>query len=339
MKSMPLTAIRHFAPADLAEPEITHETDVLFRVDAVGVCGSDIHYYRTGRIGDQQITFPFLVGHECSGTVVETGAGVTRIKPGDRIAVDPAVSCGVCDQCRTGRTHTCRDLRFMGCPGQLDGCLSGYYVLPESCCFPVSDDLSPAWAALVEPLSIGCYAARQGGLTPGRAIGIYGLGPIGLSVMLAARAIGITQIAGVDPLAYRRQIAEEHGLSYAFDPMNHKPPSGQTYDVVFDCCGEPDILDEACHRLNPGGTLVLVGIPETAHILLDPHILRRREVTIKNVRRQNGCIPAAIDLVQRSDIDCSFMLTHTFHLSETQKAFDLVDGYSDQVIKAMIVPD
>jgi len=333
MEAMPLSGIRCFVPATRPEPSITQDTDVLFRVDMVGVCGSDIHYYRTGRIGDQQIAFPFLIGHECSGTVIETGSGVTRVKSGDRIAVDPAVSCGVCDQCSIGRSHTCRSLSFIGCPGQLDGCLSEYYVLPERCCFPVSDELSSAMVTLVEPLSIGCYAAQQGALIAGMSIGIYGLGPIGLSVMLAARAVGITQIAGTDPLAYRQQIATQHGLSGVFESMDNA-----TYDVIFDCCGESDILTAACHRLNPGGTLVLVGIPETDHILLDPHTLRRRELTIKNVRRQNGCMLAAINLVQHPGIDCSFMLTHTLPLSETQKAFDLVDGYMDQVIKAMIVP-
>lgn len=336
MKSIPLSGIRRFTPAEIPMPTVTNVDDVLFRVDAVGVCGSDIHYYRTGRIGDQRITFPFLVGHECAGTVMEVGGGVTSVKPGDRIAVDPAVSCGKCDQCLTGRPHTCRNLLFMGNPGQLDGCLCEYYVLPESCCFQVSEDFSSAEAALVEPLSIGIYAAGQGKLEAGMTVGIVGLGPIGLAVMLAARSVGITQIIGADPLAYRQEFALENGLTGVFDPRKNATPADTACDVIFDCCGEPDILTGACHYIIPGGTLVLVGIPETDHILLDPHTLRRRELTIANVRRQNGCIPAAIDLLRHPEIDSTFLHTHTFTLSETQQAFDLVDRYTDGVLKAMI---
>ena len=136
-------------------------TDVLIRIRTVGVCGSDIHYYTSGRIGSQIVRFPFIIGHEAAGIVERTGSNVTRVKPGQRIAIDPAVSCGRCDQCKAGRENTCRELLFLGCPEQLEGCLCEYVVLPEKCCFPIEDSLTFEQATLSEPLAIGVYSVER----------------------------------------------------------------------------------------------------------------------------------------------------------------------------------
>lgn len=141
MKAMQLTGIRQMEMFEVPAPFVTNDTDVLIRMTTVGVCGSDVHYYTTGRIGDQVVQYPFTVGHEGAGIVEKVGKKVTRVKPGDRIAIDPAMPCFQCDQCKAGRFHTCRKLRFLGCPGQAEGCLSEFLVMPETSCFKMDEKL------------------------------------------------------------------------------------------------------------------------------------------------------------------------------------------------------
>ena len=142
MKSFVLTGIRQMELIETPEPEIENDTDVLIRMKTVGVCGSDVHYYTTGRIGSQVVQYPFTVGHEGAGIVEKVGSAVTRVKPGDRIALEPAMPCFECDQCKSGRFNTCRNLKFLGCPGQSPGCLSEYFIVPETSCFPIPETMS-----------------------------------------------------------------------------------------------------------------------------------------------------------------------------------------------------
>src|SRR4030042_6278606 len=131
MKAMLLTDIRRMELADVPEPKIKKGTGVLLKIEMVGVCGSDVHYYETGRIGSQIVEYPFIVGHECTATVKAVGRIVSRVRAGDRVVVDPAIACNKCDQCRVGRRNTCRNLRFLGCPGQASGCLCEYIVMSQ----------------------------------------------------------------------------------------------------------------------------------------------------------------------------------------------------------------
>ena len=194
MKAMMLTGIRQMEMRDIPAPEIKNPTDVLIRMKIVGVCGSDVHYYTQGKIGSQVVEYPFTVGHEGAGIVKAVGAAVTKVKPGDRIAVEPAMSCWKCDQCLAGRPHTCRKLRFLGCPKQADGCLSEYLVMPEECCFKIKDSMSFEEAAISEPLAIGVYAVSRSIPMKGAKIAILGAGPIGLSVLLPAMAQGAEKV-------------------------------------------------------------------------------------------------------------------------------------------------
>src|SRR6266542_2083250 len=150
MKAAFLTGIRGLEILDAPEPELTSPLEVLLRIEAVGVCGSDVHYYTTGRIGSQAVKYPERVGHECAGTVVAVGDSVTSVKAGQRVSIDPLISCGHCDQCRARRPHTCRSQSFLGCPGQAPGALAEYLVMPAQCCYPVPDSMTPAQAAMVE---------------------------------------------------------------------------------------------------------------------------------------------------------------------------------------------
>jgi L-iditol 2-dehydrogenase len=346
MKSMLLTGIREMEMRDVPDPMMVHEDDVLIRMKSIGVCGSDVHYYTTGRIGSQVVTYPFAVGHETAGVVEKVGKKVTRVKPGDKIALDPAVTCGTCDQCLAGREHTCRNLTFLGCPGQADGSLSEFMVMPERCCFPVPDHMSLDQAALSEPLSVGIYATRLSGLpATGTDIGILGCGPIGTSVLLASRVMGARKFYVTDRLDYRLERAKKAGATWTGNPDKEdivKSISGLeplSLDIVFECCGQQEAMEQAIALLKPGGKIVLVGIPEFDYWSIPADQIRRKEIDIQPVRRQNQCVQPALDMIAEGKVDVNQMITHHFPFDQTQKAFDLVDQYADGVMKAMITFD
>jgi L-iditol 2-dehydrogenase len=342
MKVAHFTAPRKLELFDLPMPTFYEPDAVLMRVDRVGVCGSDIHYYVDGRIGDQALTYPATVGHECAGTLVEVGAEVERLRPGDRVAVDPAMVCGKCDQCRAGRTNTCRHLRFMGCPDGALGAVAEYRVVPAVNCIPIPNSMSLDMAALAEPLSVGLYAVRIAAIAPGMRIAIIGAGPIGLSVLLCAKATASCTIYATDLLDERLAVARQCGADWtgnakhgeAIAAIARAEPCG--VDVVFECSGDPLCIDEAQRLLTPGGTLMLVGIPPTDRLIFDIHRMRRRELTFKNVRRQRDCVEPVLAMIGAGRIDPRPLLTHRFPLERIGEAFELVAAYRDGVIKAMI---
>jgi L-iditol 2-dehydrogenase len=342
MKAMQLTGIRQMKMFEVPDPEMINPTDVLIKMTAVGVCGSDVHYYTTGRIGDQVVKYPFTVGHEGAGIVEKVGSGVTRVKPGDRIAIDPAMPCWQCDQCKAGRSHTCRKLKFLGCPGQAEGCLSEYIVMPETSCFPIADNLSPDHAALSEPLTIGVYAIKLASMHPGMDIGILGCGPIGLSVMTAASVHSPGKIFVTDKLDYRLEFASRSGATWTGNPDKInvteaiKEIEPHMLDMVFECCGQQEAIDQALTLLKPGGKLMIIGIPEVDLYTFPINELRRKEICIQNVRRQNESLHECLDLLSSGKVDVSPWATHRFKLSEAKEAFDMVAGYKDGVIKAMV---
>jgi L-iditol 2-dehydrogenase len=342
MKAMMLIGIRRMEMRDIPEPVLNNKNDVKIRMSVVGVCGSDIHYYLTGKIGSQVVQYPFPVGHEGAGIVVETGQDVTRVKPGDRIAIEPAMPCWECDQCKSGRHHTCRKLRFLGCPGQADGCLVEYIVMPETSCFPIHDDLSLDEAAISEPLAIGLYAVKKSIPMPGSKIGILGSGPIGMSVLLAAKSEGCLKAYMTDRLDGRLQCVEQAGADYTGNIDNEDVTSAilrkepLMLDAVFECCGKQEALNQAIELLKPGGKLIVVGIPEFDHWRIPADIARRKEITIQNIRRQVDCTELALHDMESGKIDVSLMATHRFSFADTHNAFELVAGYEDGVMKAMI---
>lgn len=342
MKAIQLTDIRNTAINTVPDPRISSGHQVLIQMAKVGVCGSDIHYYTSGRIGDQIVDYPFTVGHECSGIVRDIGSEVQHIQKGDRVAVDPAMPCWTCDQCLAGRPHTCRKLKFLGCPGQSEGCLSQYLIMPESSCYPLTDNVNLEEAAVSEPLSIGIYTVRQSIDLTDRSAAILGFGPIGLSVLLAGKAQEGTRFYITDKIRERLQIAANHGAIYTGNPdqqdivteITHHEPA--QLDVVYECCGDQDALDQGIDLLKPGGTLMLVGIPEADQIHFNINKLRRKEITIRNVRRQVDCVQPALNMISTGKIDVSGFVTHRFAFQDTQKAFDWVDQYKDGVMKAII---
>ena len=330
------------AMRQVPEPSLVNSGDVKIRMKSVGICGSDIHYYTQGQIGSQRVIYPFTVGHEGAGEVIEIGKSVERVKPGDIVAIDPAMPCHECDQCVAGRPHTCRKLRFLGCPGQAEGCLMEFIVMPEKSCFLLTGDLNADHGSISEPLAIGVYAVKKGGAFKGLSIGILGYGPIGMSVMLAARSQSDSEIYVTDIIDERLAIASREGVAFSGNPVKvnivsnimHRKPLG--LDIVFECCGKQEALDQAVEMLKPGGKLIVVGIPEFDLWSLSVEKTRRKEISIQFIRRQVDCVEQTLDLMKNGRIKIENMITHRFPFERTKEGFDLVADYSDSVMKAMI---
>lgn len=339
---MMLTGIRMMEMKDITEPRVINPHDVKIKMSVLGICGSDIHYYTQGQIGSQKVQYPFTVGHEGAGVVVETGKSVKRVKPGDHIAIDPAMPCWECDQCLSGRHHTCRKLRFLGCPGQAEGCLMEYIVMPEESCFPLTGSLTPDNGSISEPLAIGVYAVKKAGEIKGLNIGIFGYGPIGMSTMLAARVKNVENFFVTDLIDERLKIASGEGAMLSINPLKEnipekirqKEPLG--LDLLFECCGKQEAFDQAIEILKPGGRLVVIGIPEFDNWSMNVELTRRKEISVQFIRRQVDCVEDALEMMKNGSIDVKNMVTHRFPFAKTKQAFDLVAGYKDGVMKAMI---
>jgi len=314
---------------------------VLVKIISSGLCHTDLE----AQMQHLPIPLPGVFGHEGAGIVVSTGSKVTRVKPNQRIAIDPAVSCGHCDQCKSGREHTCRKLLFLGCPKQLEGCLSEYIVLNERCCFPINEGMTFEQAALSEPLAIGVYAVEKSMLPVLADVAILGAGPIGMSVFHVLRTKNVGNVYITDKIDDRLAFSKKLNPKWTGNPDNTNilkeisKIQPLLLDVVYECSGEPDATRQGIELLKPGGILVIVGIPETDEISFPIHDLRRKEITILNIRRQVHCTQKAIDLLDKRIINMDSMVTHHFKLEETQKAFDLVANYRDGVMKTIISID
>jgi len=342
MKAAILTGIRQMEVRDVPEPRIEKDTDVLLKIEMVGICGSDVHYYETGRVGSQIVEYPFIIGHECAATVEAVGHSVSRVKVGDEVAVDPAVSCNNCAQCKMGRENTCYNLRFLGTPGQGGGCLCEYIVMPQQCCYPTGGAITFEQTVITEPLSIAAYSVNQAKMSENADIAILGAGPIGLCTFLSAKAENANACYVTEKIKERIEAAKKAGATWVGNPDNqdivneilkHQPDG---VDVAFECAGQQETIDQCVELLKPGGKLILTGIPRFERIYLSIDKIRRKEITIVNIRRQNKCTQKAVDLIAQGKVNVDFMITHRFSLEQTKDAFDLVGGYQDGVIKAII---
>lgn len=342
MKAQRLTGIRQMDSYEVFTPKPVNDNDVLLKIQYIGVCGSDVHYYETGCIGSQVVRYPFTVGHECSAIVEDFGSAVTHLQKGEPVVVEPAVSCWKCEQCRAGRPHTCQNLKFLGCPGQIEGCMSEYLVLPSECCFPTKDKITLQQGVLCEPFAIGLYAVQRSGLSSGQTAVILGAGPIGLSCLAAAQLEAPSKVFVTEKIPERMHVARDAGAVWVGNPdlqdvvkeIHSLEPQG--IDIAYECAGQQETIDQAIEVLKPGGTLMLIGIPRKDRISFNPDLMRRKEISIINVRRQNHCTAKAIDLIARRKVDLDFMITHSFNFDQSKEAFDLVAAYKDGVVKALI---
>jgi L-iditol 2-dehydrogenase len=314
--------------------------EVLLRIAAVGVCGSDVHYYLDGRIGSQVVTDPIIMGHEFSGTIAALGPGVTGLEIGQLVAVDPAIPCGVCEQCQHGHPNLCPQVRFCGTP-PINGVFAEYAVMPAANCFPLPEGMTAEDGAMLEPLGVALHAVNLSHLKPGDTVAVLGAGPIGLLTAAVAKASGASAVWMTEPLAYRRDFAARTVADAAFDPHEGaaeilRLTSGRGVDVAFEAAGAPESPKQAAEVVRFGGKVILAGIPSDDTITFQASIVRRKGLTIKLVRRMKHTYPRTIQMVVSGQVDVKSLITHRLPLDHAGKAMELISGYQDEVIKAMI---
>ena len=319
-----MKALRLHGPGDLrlheeSAPE-PGEGELLVRVTAVGLCGSDRHWLAEGSIGDAVLTRPLVLGHEFVGTV-DSGP-----RAGERVALDPAVPCGRCAVCCTGRPHLCPELRFAG-HGSTDGALRTLMAWPERLAYRLPDSLPDAEAALLEPLGVALHALDLGHVEPGTTAGVFGCGPIGLLLVQALRAAGATAVLATDRLPHRVAAAAALGATDAHEaggrdlPM--RLPGGIGVDVAFEAAGEDAALAEAIDAVRPGGRVVIVGIPDGDRTSFAASTARRKGLTLLLCRRMEPAdLPRAIRLAESGRVELAPLVSERHSLSEWKDAFE-----------------
>jgi L-iditol 2-dehydrogenase len=320
MNVLRLYGRQDFGLSDEPKPK-PRPDESLVRVTAVGICGSDLHWFSEAGIGDARLSRPLVLGHESAG-VVESGA-----RRGERVAVDPAVPCGICVFCREGNPNLCEALRFAG-HGEHDGAFREYLPWPSRCLHPLPDALTDVDGAMLEPLGVAIHAVDLAHLKAGMTVGVFGCGPIGLLIMQVARTAGAAHIIATDKLSHRLDAARALGAAAVFDATDGEESAtiwahtGQRgVDVAFEAAGENEAVETAVAVVRAGGRVVLAGIPSDDRLTFNASTARRKGLTIKLVRRMKHAYPRAIRLVERGLVDVRTLVTHRFPLSEFDLAF------------------
>jgi len=305
----------------------------------VGICGSDVHYWAHGKCGPFEVKGPLVLGHESSGIVAAVGEGVTDLKPGDRVAIEPGVPCRVCVHCRGGHYNLCPDVVFLATP-PFDGSLAGYIEHPADFCFKMPSHVTFEEGALLEPLSVGVQACRRSGVRVGSHVLITGAGPIGLVCLLVARASGATKIILTDLMEHRLQIAKKLGADAVFksdDPqiltkLKEFSPITQT----MECSGSDNALVLAIRATAPGGKVVSIGRGAKPTQNIPLFEAADKEVDILGSFRYHDTYPAALELVATGQVNVKPLVTHHFTLNQAQQAFETAEVGKDGAIKVMI---
>ncbi len=307
-----MRSIRLHASNDLrqhAEPEPEASPgETLVRVKAVGICGSDLHWVAEGGIGDADLKKPLILGHEFAG-VISSGA-----RQGERVAIDPAITCHRCEFCLQGKPNLCENIRFAG-HAMEDGGLREYIAWPEECLIPLPEHLSFADGAMLEPLGVAIHAIDLASLQPGMSVGVFGCGPIGLLVLQVARLAGAVRVYASEPLPHRLNMARTLGAA------EWKP--GTVVDLAFEAAGDDDAVNAALASTRPGGRVLLIGIPSNDRTCFTATVARHKELTIQLLHRMKFTYPRAIQMVESGKVDVRSLVSHTFPLERTVEAFRL----------------
>jgi L-iditol 2-dehydrogenase len=291
--------------------------EVLIRVDSVGVCGSDLHYFFDGHSGSSQITSPTVIGHEFAGVVVQTGAGIDPARLGERVSVEPGIACRHCRECVAGRYNLCENMHFLGA-APINGALRQYISVPATNAFTLPDSVTADEAAMLEPLSVAMWANEKARVKLGDRVLVTGAGPVGILAAQVAAARGARDITVVDTNPARLDLTRQLGPFIAVDPATWTHSPAQV-DVLIECSGSPQALASVVTQLAPAGKVILVGLgPDTVSFPMN--IIQEREITIMGSHRYRGMWPAAIALVADGAIKLGPLITDHFGLTETGKA-------------------
>ncbi|MDQ6664882.1 MAG: alcohol dehydrogenase catalytic domain-containing protein [Acidobacteriota bacterium] len=337
----------HLVERELPDPG---PGEVQVRVAAIGICGSDMHSYAEGAVGDTPCSYPMVLGHEPSGTVVKTGAGVSGLLRGNLAALEPALYCYHCEFCLSGHHNVCANLRFLSSP-QDPGFFREFVNLPARNLIPLPPGIGLAEATLIEPLAVVLHSL--GFLASERVdtAAVFGAGPIGLLTAAALKLAGASRVWAIDPVAHRLEMAKAIGADAVIDPGAPGAPfeadpvrqimadtGNRGVDVALDCAAKDDSLNQCVGVLRHGGRLVLTGIPAYLRANLDIHSMRRKEITLFSVRRSNHESEIARDMLREHGARFAGVITHRRPLDRIGEAFTMVEHYSDGAGKVLIEP-
>jgi L-iditol 2-dehydrogenase len=320
MSTMQVSVLRDVGQIDVEErpvPEATAD-EVVVEVGSVGVCGSDVHYYEHGRIGPYVVDSPLVLGHEAGGVVTAVGPGVTTLEVGQRVSIEPGVPCRRCSQCLAGRYNLCPDVRFFATP-PYDGAFSQFVAMPASFVYPIPDGMSDDAAGLIEPLSVGVWACRRGGVAPGKSVLVTGGGPIGLIAAQTARAYGADTVTVTDVNQHRLGVAASLGLATIDVAQTSIADTGIEADVLLECSGNARATWDAVSTLARAGSVVLVGMGGDI-VQLPLSYVQDREVTITGAFRYANTWPTAIQLAASGRVDLDAMVTGHYGLRDVEAA-------------------
>jgi L-iditol 2-dehydrogenase len=301
----------------------------LVQVTAVGICGSDLHWWDEGAIGDAKLTHPLVLGHEGAGVIAEGP------RAGQRVAIDPAIPCETCRACRDGYRNLCYRLKFSG-HGDTDGMMREFMAWPTTALHPLPDRVSDADGAMLEPLGVAIHSVDLGHLPFGGTASVIGCGPIGLLLIEVLKVAGASSVLAVEPLAHRREAAERLGADEVVDPAAFDEALRAGVDVAFEAAGNNEGVELAMASVRPGGRVVLVGIPGDDVITFGASLARRKGLTIAMVRRMNEVYPRAISLAERGVVDLGSVVTSRTGLGEIPAAFGAAARRTG--LKAIIEP-
>lgn len=316
--------------------------EVLVKLEYVGICGSDMHYYETGAIGDYVVKPPFVLGHEPGGTVVEVGSNVKHLKVGDKVALEPGKTCGHCEFCRQGKYNLCPDVVFFATP-PVDGVFQEYVAHEAALCFKLPDNVSTLEGALIEPLAVGFHAANQGGAHAGQTAVVMGAGCIGLVSMMALKAEGVSRVYVVDVMAKRLEKALELGADGVINGKDEdaveavrRLTGGMGCDLVIETAGTEITTRQTVHMTKKGATIVLVGYSKTGEITLPMSLALDKELTFKTVFRYRHIYPMAIDAVAAGRVNLKGIVTDIFDFDDIQNAMDKSVTDKANIVKAVV---
>ncbi|EJO5346715.1 NAD(P)-dependent alcohol dehydrogenase [Clostridium botulinum] len=341
---MKVAVMHAIGKIELEERQIpkVKEDEVLVKLEYVGICGSDLHYYETGAIGDFVVEPPFVLGHEPGGTVVEVGKNVKHLKVGDRVSLEPGKTCGHCEFCKTGRYNLCPDVVFFATP-PVDGVFQEYVAHEADLCFKLPDNVSTMEGALIEPLAVGFHAAMQGNAKAGQTAVVMGAGCIGLVTMMALKAMGVSKVYVVDIMEKRLQKALELGADGVINGSATnvveeimKLTDGKGCDLAIETAGTQITTVQAMHMTKKGATIVLVGYSKTGEMNLPISLALDKELTFKTVFRYRHIYPMAIEAVAAGKVNLKGIVTDVFKLDEAQKAMDYSINNKSDIVKAVI---
>lgn len=347
MRKMKAAVMMEPGKIEMVEKDIPSikENELLIKIKHVGICGSDVHYYEHGKIGDFVVEKPIILGHECAGEVVEVGSSVKSLKIGDLVALEPGIPCGKCEFCKTGRYNLCPDVVFMATP-PYDGAFVEYIAYPEDMCFKLPKGMDTVEGALIEPLAVGFHAANQADAHIGQSAVVLGAGCIGLVTLMALLARGVKEVYMVDLIDVRLQKAVEVGAKKVFNAKEvdaveeiMQITNGQGVDMVFETAGSKVATQQTADLVKRGGKVVLVGMAANPVIEYDLGKLLAKEASLNTIFRYRNIYPSAVKAVGEKSIDVKQIVTDTFGFSEVGKAIQYNIEHKADTVKIVIDMD